>query len=91
MKTDTFWTTHKSLRNICILTYVHSSHIPKCVFYITSMARIQNRIPVYAEPFAHHLNRNIRKRNFRYVRPVKIQISLRIRAVWSESSQTHHG
>ena len=28
----------------------------------------------------------IRKRTFGHVRPVKIQISLRIRAVWSESS-----
>ena len=32
------------------------------------------------------LNRNIRKRTFGFVRPTKIQISLRIRAVWSESS-----
>ena len=29
---------------------------------------------------------NIRKSTFRYLRPAKIQISLRIRAVWSESS-----
>ena len=28
----------------------------------------------------------IRERSFRHVRPAKIQISLRIRAVWSESS-----
>ena len=32
------------------------------------------------------LNRNGRKRTFGHVRRVKIQISLRIRAVWSESS-----
>ena len=32
------------------------------------------------------MNRNVRKRTFGHVRPVKIQISLRIRAVWSESS-----
>ena len=31
-------------------------------------------------------SRNIRKRTFGYVRPAKIQISLRIRAVWSTSS-----
>ena len=30
--------------------------------------------------------RKIRKRTFEHVRPAKIQISLRIRAVWSESS-----
>ena len=30
--------------------------------------------------------RNVRKRTSGYVRPAKIQISLRIRAVWSESS-----
>ena len=30
--------------------------------------------------------RNVRKRTFGHVRPVKIQTSLRIRAVWSESS-----
>ena len=33
-----------------------------------------------------YLNRNVRKRPFGHVRLVKIQISLRIRAVWSESS-----
>ena len=32
------------------------------------------------------ITRNDRKRNFGHVRPAKIQISLRIRAVWSESS-----
>ena len=32
------------------------------------------------------MNRNVRKRTFWYVRPTKTQISLRIRAVWSESS-----
>ena len=33
-----------------------------------------------------HRSRNVRKRTFGHVRPVKIQISLRISAVWSESS-----
>ena len=33
-----------------------------------------------------HLSRIVRKRIFRYVRPVKIQISLRIRAGWFENS-----
>ena len=33
-----------------------------------------------------YLSRNVRKRTFRHVRPAKIQIRLRIRAVWSESS-----
>ena len=32
------------------------------------------------------MSRNIRKRTFWHVRPAKIQISLRMRAVWSESS-----
>ena len=32
------------------------------------------------------MSRDVRKRTFKHVRPVKIQISLRIRAVWSESS-----
>ena len=32
------------------------------------------------------MNRNVRKRNFGHVRPTKIQISLRIRTVLSESS-----
>ena len=32
------------------------------------------------------ISRNVRKRTFWHVRPAKIQISLRIRAVWSESS-----
>ena len=31
------------------------------------------------------MGRNVRKRTFRQVRPVRIQISLRIRAGWSES------
>ena len=30
--------------------------------------------------------RKMRKRTFGHVRPAKIQISLRVRAVWSESS-----
>ena len=33
-----------------------------------------------------NLSRNVRKRTFEYVRPAKIQIRLRFRAVWSESS-----
>ena len=32
------------------------------------------------------ITRNVGKHTFRYVRPAMIQISLRIRAVWSESS-----
>ena len=32
------------------------------------------------------MGRKVRKRTFGHVRPAKIQISLRIRAVWSESS-----
>ena len=32
------------------------------------------------------MSRNFRKRTFGHERPAKIQISLRIRAVWSESS-----
>ena len=33
-----------------------------------------------------HFNHNVRKRTFGHVRPAKFQISLCIRAVWSESS-----
>ena len=33
-----------------------------------------------------YMNRNVRKCTLRHVHPVKIQIRLRIRAVWSESS-----
>ena len=36
-------------------------------------------------------SRNVKKRTFRNVRPAKIQIRLRIRAVWSESSWAHFG
>ena len=32
------------------------------------------------------MSSNVRKRTFRYERPARIQIRLRIRAVWSESS-----
>ena len=32
------------------------------------------------------MNRNVRKRTFGHVRPAKVQISLRIRTVWLESS-----
>ena len=32
------------------------------------------------------MGRKVRKRNFGHMRPAMIQISLRIRAVWSESS-----
>ena len=32
------------------------------------------------------MSRNVGKRTYEYVRPAKIQIRLRIRAVWSESS-----
>ena len=37
--------------------------------------------------FETYLSRNVRKRTFWRVHPAKIQISLRVRAVWSESSQ----
>ena len=33
-----------------------------------------------------YMSRKVRKRTFGRLRPAKIQISLRIRAVWSESS-----
>ena len=36
--------------------------------------------------FRNHMSRNVRKRTFWHVRPTKTQISLRVRAVWSESS-----
>ena len=47
-----------------------------------------------------NMSHNVKKRTYEHVRPAKIQISLRIRAVWSESSpgafgiakcaKTHH-
>ena len=38
------------------------------------------------EPSCKQCIRNIRKRTFGHVRPAKIRISLRVRAIWSESS-----
>ena len=43
-------------------------------------------IPELLSCVAHHTSHGVRKHIFGYVRPAKIQISLRIRAVWSESS-----
>ena len=43
------------------------------------------KIQEYASMFIE-INRNFRKRTIRHVRLAKIQISLRVRAVWSESS-----
>ena len=37
------------------------------------------------------MSRNVMKRTFSHVRPAKIKISLRIRAVWSESSMDAFG
>ena len=44
--------------------------------------------PFYTQQQKNHKqkSRNVRKRTFGYVRSAKIQISLCIRAVWSESS-----
>ena len=44
------------------------------------------RITIAAKLDTGHMSSNVWKRNFGHVRPVKIQIRLRIRAVWSESS-----
>ena len=43
-----------------------------------------NQIDYYILLF-EYVSRNVRKRTFGHVRPEKIPISLRIRAVWSES------
>ena len=40
--------------------------------------------PLITALVSYHLSHNVRKRTFWRVRPAKIQISLRIRAVWSE-------
>ena len=40
----------------------------------------------HSTPISKHLCLYVRKRTFEHVRPAKIQIRLRIRAVWSESS-----
>ena len=34
-----------------------------------------------------HKSRNVRKRTFGHMRPAKIQINLRIRAVWSDFTE----
>ena len=43
------------------------------------------RIPAQSKPIKN-LSRNVRKRTYEHVRSAKIQIRLRIRAVWSEFS-----
>ena len=54
---------------------------------IINKIRENRGILVNAIMIAHKISSpNVRKRSFRNVRPAKIQISLRIRAVWSESS-----
>ena len=42
---------------------------------------------VFVMGWKRHMSHSVRKRIFEHARPVKIQISLCIRAVWSESSQ----
>ena len=44
-----------------------------------------------AAELAKHMSHNFRKRSVEHVRPAKIQISLRIRADWSESSLSAFG
>ena len=48
--------------------------------------KISTRRPETLGMYSCYINRNVRKHTFRHVRPTKTQISLRIRAVWSESS-----
>ena len=54
-----------------------------CSVIILPVVEISNRL---ARLVVYFISRNVRKRTFIHVRPAKIQISLRIRAVWSESS-----
>ena len=42
-------------------------------------------LPRSPDHMTNHVSRNSRKRNFRYWRPAKIQIRLRIFTVWSET------
>ena len=71
-----------------------SMHVSKIMLYIEKRdEQTDGRPPKkqYAPPTSSKCNkdkyfrRNIRKRTFGQVRPMKIQISMRIRAVWSES------
>ena len=54
-----------------------------CAFFIAKDARV---IHADNENF-DEMRPNVRKCTFGHVRPARIQISLRIRAVWSESSR----
>ena len=48
--------------------------------------RIERAIELKSKTIKHKISHNVRKRATEHVRPAKIQISLRIRAVWPESS-----
>ena len=73
--------------NECILrrenNYFLNAYVLPCFIQSRSSLII---IATYVNAQHTHLNRNDRKRKFGHVRPAKIHISLRIRAVWSESS-----
>ena len=48
--------------------------------------RLKYTLPALHCSHEQYINRNFRKRTFGYMRPANVQFSLRIRAVWSESS-----
>ena len=54
------------------------------VFVLKGNITLNNTI--IGNVIGNEMNRNVRKRTCRHMRPAKIQISLRIRAGWSESS-----
>ena len=56
---------------------------PRKHIYVSFFPKVFHYLPLY-EPLG--ISHNFRKRTFVHVRPAKIQISLRIRAVWSKSS-----
>ena len=65
--------------------YFNFVHTP--IIYIVVCLSIYRQTCLYNVFFLKNNKRcNVRKRTFSHVRPAKIQISLRIRTVWSETS-----
>ena len=73
----------RRFRSACAFRSFSSQHID-CKRTKTKSDRMSVRADLNRNRY--HMSRNFRKHTFGQVRPVKIQIRLRIRAVWSESS-----
>ena len=65
------------------------------VMYIRTFCACSKTLFRFTRPICKetrkHLGNNVRKCTFRQVRPGKIQINLRIRAVWPEPHRVHFG